>query len=175
MQVFRTLAERSGLSVQDVLLSLPPAFIDRRFEVLTFTGQTIQEMQDLRAEDFAGFYLTHLGDERVLLVYANRGRRVEFGAQRCELQISVAADPDEFHGPGLLGLAQDAEGTFVFVVRPEFRAWASGRERVYAEAAARFATPAEALAAAEALVWVWPSLEVELPTGEPERKVEDEH
>ena len=175
VQVFRTLAERSGLSVQDVLLSLPPAFIDRRFEVLTFTGQTIQEMQDLRAEDFAGFYLTHLGDERVLLVYANRGRRVEFGAQRCELQISVAADPDEFHGPGLLGLAQDAEGTFVFVVRPEFRAWASGRERVYAEAAARFATPAEALAAAETLVWVWPSLEVELPTGEPERKVEDEH
>lgn len=174
-QVFQTLAERSGLAVQDVLLSLPPAFTDRRFEVLAFSGQPIEEMQELRAEDFAGFYLTHLGDERVLLVYANRGRRVEFGVQRCELQISVAADPDEFHGPGLLGLAQDAEGTFVFVVCPEFRAWASGRERVYAEAAARFATPAEALAVAETLAWIWPSLEVEPPASEPERKAENEN
>ncbi|MCZ7634891.1 MAG: hypothetical protein M5U12_01760 [Verrucomicrobia bacterium] len=173
-QVFRTVAERSGLEVQDVRLSLPPAFIDRRFEVLAFTGQIIEAMQDLRAPDFAGFYLAHLGNGRVLLVYANQGRRVEFGVQRCELQISAAADPDEFHGPGLLGLAQDAEGTFVFVVRPEFRAWASGRERLFAGAAARFATPAEALAAAETLVWIWPSLEVEGPASKPERRVEDE-
>jgi hypothetical protein len=68
----------------------------------------------------------------------------------------VSAEPDEFAGAGLLGLAQDAEGNFVFLVTPEFRAWAGTREKAYLEAAARFLTPAEAAAASEDLTLIWP-------------------
>jgi hypothetical protein len=71
-------------------------------------------------------------------------------------------------------LAQDADGNFVFVVRPGFRAWASSRERAYAEAAARFLTPAEAVAAAGSLVWIWPTLEIEPEVEEAERSTKDE-
>lgn len=156
VQVFRTLAADAGLPVQDVLLSLPMAFTDRRFEILAFDGQPIESVLELRAEGFAGFYLTHLHPDNVLLVYASRGRHVEFGSRRCELQPSVAAEPDEFPGPGLLGLAQDREGNFIFLVNARFRAWASSREKAYLEAGARFLTPAEAFALGDDLTRIWP-------------------
>jgi len=156
VQVFRTLAADAGLPVQDALLSLPMAFTDRRFEILAFDGQPIESVLELRAEGFAGFYLTHLHPDNVLLVYASRGRHVEFGSRRCELQASVAAEPDEFPGPGLLGLAQDEEGNFVFLVNARFRAWASSREKAYLEAGARFLTPAEAFALGNDLTRIWP-------------------
>jgi hypothetical protein len=143
--------------VQDVLLSLPLAFTDRRFEILSFAAQPIEGVLELRAEEFAGFYLTHLQADNALLVYANQGRHIEFGPQRCELQAAVSAEPDEFQGAGLLGLAQDAEGNFVFIVTPEFRTWAGAREKAYLEVAARFLTPAEAAAAREELTLIWPA------------------
>jgi len=160
LQVFRTLAGHAGLPVQDVLLSLPMAFTDRRFEILSFAAQPIESVLELRAEEFAGFYLTHLHADNALLVYANQGRHIEFGPRRCELQAGVAAEPDEFRGTGLLGLAQDAEGNFVFIVTPEFRTWAGAREKAYLEAAARFLTPHELVSSAEQLTMIWPEIQV---------------
>lgn len=156
VSVFRALAARSGLPVQDVLLSLPPAFTDRRFEVLAFDSQPVESVLGLRSEAFAGFYLTHLRADNVLLVYANGGRHIEFGPARCELQATVASEPDEFRDAGLLGLAQDGEGNFVFLVTSEYRAWAATREKAYLEASARFLTPADATNAKADLTPIWP-------------------
>jgi hypothetical protein len=164
VSVFRALAARSGLTVQDVLLSLPPAFTDRRFEVLAFDSQPVESVLEMRSDAFAGFYLTHLRPDNVLLVYANSGRHIEFGPARCELQATVASEPDEFRDAGLLGLTQDGEGNFVFLVTPEYRAWAATREKAYLEASARFLTPAEAANAKGELTPIWPP---EWPNAEP--------
>lgn len=156
VSVFRALAARSGLPVHDVLLSLPPAFTDRRFEVLAFDGRPVEGVLELRADAFAGFYLTHLRADNVLLVYANSGRHIEFGPGRCELQATTAAEPDEFRDSGLLGLAQDGEGNFVFLVTPEYRSWVAARENPYVEAGARFLTAADAANARAELMLIWP-------------------
>ncbi len=155
-RVFEAVAEGSALPVQDEHLSLPFAFTDRRFQVLAFDGRAVESVLDLRSEAFAGFYLTHLNAQNILLVYANRGRHIEFGPQRCELQASVSAEPDEFKGPGLLGLAQDREGNFAFVVTPAFRAWVRIREKPYLEAAARFLTSVETAAGPQDFTLIWP-------------------
>jgi hypothetical protein len=155
-QVFQALVVRTGLPVQDVALSLPPAFANRRFEILSFGDQPIESVLELRSENFAGFYLTHLHDADLLLVYAHGGRHIEFGAKRCELQASTAAEPEEFKGAGLLGVAQDPDGAFVFVVTAAYRGWLKTRDLAYRAAAARFVAPAE-LARNEAnLDWIWP-------------------
>lgn len=154
--VFQAVAEASGLRVQDAYLSLPFAFTDRRFEILSFDDRAIESVLDLRSEDFAGFYLTHLSEQNVLLVYANRGRHIEFGPQRCELQASVSSEPDEFKEHGLLGLVQDRAGNFIFVVTPEFRAWAKLREKPYQEVGARFLASSEITTSPKDLVWIWP-------------------
>ena len=155
-RVFQAVVEASGLRVQDAYLSLPFAFTDRRFEILSFDDRAIESVLDLRSEDFAGFYLTHLSEQNVLLVYATRGRHIEFGPQRCELQASVPSEPDEFKGHGLLGLAQDRAGNFIFVVTPEFRAWVKLREKPYQEAGARFLASTEIATSPKNLVWIWP-------------------
>ncbi len=155
-RVFQAAAEGLALPVQEVALSLPLAFTDRQFQVLAFDGRGIESVQDLRSETFAGFYLTHLNSQDVLLVYANQGRHIEFGPQRCELQTAVSAEPDEFNRPGLLGLAQDRDGNFVFVVTSAFRAWVRPREKLYLEAAARFLTPAETAASPQDFALIWP-------------------
>lgn len=155
-QVFAAVAEASALPVQDAHLSLPPAFTDRPFEILAFDGRAIESVLDLRSGEFMGFYLAHVSEQNVLLVYANRGRHLEFGPQRCELQSAASAEPDEFVGHGLLGLAQDRAGDFIFVVAPGFREWARPREKPYVEVGVRFRTPAEVAAGWKDLVLIWP-------------------
>jgi hypothetical protein len=159
--VFARLAQSTGIAIQETLLSLPPVFEDRRFEILPFEDHAVESVLELRSDVFSGFYLAHLHPDEVLLVYASRGRHIEFGPRRCELQPASSAETDEFHGAGLLGLAQDGEGNFVFIVTPDYQAWAQARARVYLEASARFLTPAELLAAEGELVPIWPDFEIE--------------
>lgn len=155
--IFDELVSHLGVALQDLLISLPPAFTDRRFEVLSFSHPEIAGMLDLRANEFFGFYLTHVNEANVLLVYACQGRHVEFGPQRCLLQASHAADPQEFKGHALLGLAQDTDSNFVFVVTPAYRQWAAQHEAPFRQACVRFATPDDIVAAPAGFNLIWPT------------------
>jgi hypothetical protein len=154
--VFDQLVSHLTIPVQDLLLSLPRAFTDRRFQILSFSHPEIGSILDLRSRDFFGFYLSHVNDHNVLLVYACQDRHVEFGPLRCLLQPSHAADPHEFKGPALLGLAQDSDNNFVFVVTPAYRQWAVQYERAFHDACVRFATPQDVLTVAARVGLIWP-------------------
>jgi hypothetical protein len=153
---FARLVVRTGLPVQDLLLSLPRVFEDRRFEVLSFNGQEITSVLDLRSPEFYGFYLSHLDAGHLSLVYACQGHHVEWGVGRCLLQSALSAEADEFKGAALLGLAQDDAGDFVFIIEPACRAWARPREREYSKVFARFISPAEYGAEPGAYTVIWP-------------------
>jgi hypothetical protein len=154
--IFDQIVSHLNVPVQDLLLSLPRAFTDRRFEILSFSHPEVGSILDLRSDAFFGFYLSHVNEHNVLLVYACQGRHVEFGPARCLLQVGHAADPHEFKGPALLGLAQDNDSNFVFVVTPAYRQWATQHERPFHEACVRFATPNDVLADAANLGLIWP-------------------
>jgi len=150
---------RLELPVQEVHLSLPRVFEDRRFDIMSFASQEIENLADLRSPEFYGFYLSHVDDRRVILVYACQGRHIEWGARKCVVQPSVTAEAEEHEGGALRGLAQDANGNFVFVVTPEYRSWIQPREREYQAACARFLSTAEFLASGSEISPIWPDVE----------------
>jgi len=154
--VFERLGARFGVPVQDVLLSLPRVFTDRRFEIISFSHPNVESILELRSEAFYGFYLSHNDAQNVLLVYACKGRHLEWGPKRCLLQAALGGETDEFKGSALLGLAQDRNDHFVFVVRPEYKAWARGREKAVEEAYAHFITAGELAANRDNYTLVWP-------------------
>lgn len=139
--IFHELTHRLHIPVQDLLLSLPRVFTDRRFEVLDFNGEEIVSVLQLRTSHFYGFYLTHLGADAVELVYACHGTHLEWGQHKCTVQPQAGAETAEFRGPALLGLAQNADHHFVFVVDPRFRNWIQPHEKTCNEAYAHFITP----------------------------------
>lgn len=153
---FRELARRLHVPVQDVLLSLPRVFDDRRFEILDFNGEEIVSVLQLRTDHFYGFYLTHIGPEVIDLVYACHGLHLEWGTHKCTIQPGLGSETLEFRGSALLGIAQNAEHHFVFVVRPPYREWVRHHERICAEAYARFVTPDEWQRQSEAYPRIWP-------------------
>ncbi len=157
LAVFDQLAACLGIPIQDVLLSLPRAFENRRFQVLSFSHPEIQSILDLRSEGFYGFYLTHVNEQTVLLVYACKGRHIEWGPDRCLLQSAVSAEPNEFKHQALLGLAQDPEGHFAFIVTPEYAEWAKAFAPAYRDVCARFVTPGEVALAADQFTMIWPA------------------
>lgn len=156
LAVFEQLAACLGMPIQDVLLSLPRAFENRRFQVLSFSHPEIQSILDLRSEGFYGFYLTHVNEQTVLLVYACKGRHIEWGPDRCLLQSAVSAEPNEFKHQALLGLAQDPEGHFAFIVTPAYAEWAKAFAPAYRDVCARFVTPGEVALAADQFTMIWP-------------------
>lgn len=154
--VFRGVQARFGLALQDLHLSLPRVFTDRRFEILSLDGGAVDDLFALRSDDFYGFYLTHVGDD-LDLVYACGGVHLEFGTQRCVVQTSLASEPHDFAGPALLGLARDGAGEFVFIVSPAYRTWVAPHERPCAAVYAHFATAREYDAAGSGeLLWPGP-------------------
>lgn len=167
LDVFWRLVRRVNLEVQEVHLSLPRVFEDRRFDVLSFGGQEIETLADLRSPEFYGFYLSHVDDRHVILVYACQGRHIEWGSLKCVVQPSVTAEAEEHAGGALRGLAQDANGSFVFVVTPEYRSWIQSREREYLAACARFLGMAEFLADRGELSPIWPEVQGMRPAAPP--------
>lgn len=156
--VFRRLAERLPVPVQDlVLLSLPRVFDDRRFEVLDFNGTEITSVLQLRGEAFYGFYLTHLGPDRVELVYACHGTHLEWGTDKCSVQSAVGAETAEFRATALLGLAQNAANHFVFLVDPAYQTWIKPRENDCAAAYAHFLDLTEWARHRENFPLIWPA------------------
>jgi hypothetical protein len=158
LEVFGHLAACLGAPPKELSLSLPRVFENRRFEVLSFGDEEIETLLDLRSEAFYGFYLSHNSEQNVLLVYAGQGRHLEFGRNRCLVQASATSEPSEFKGPALLGLAQNAEGHFVFVVQPTYREWVKSYERFCHEVYAHFATLPELSAKLTDYTLIWPEL-----------------
>ena len=154
--VFSELARHVDLPIQEVYLSLPRVFHDRRFVVINFGGFEVRDLSELRSDLFYGFYLSFLDAQNPILVYACQGRHLEYGPRKCVVQVSLAGDPEEFKGNALLGLAQDADGNFVFVVTPAYREWIRPKERDYRPVCARFLTPEEYLDHADGCTLIWP-------------------
>jgi hypothetical protein len=155
-EVFTRLGRFFCLPVQPVRLSLPHVFTDRLFEVISFEGQEVVTLFDLRSEEFYGFYRAHINEHNAVLVYACKGLHVEFGPQRCLIELSLGAEPHEFKGSGLLGFAQDVDHHEVFVVTPAFKSWVKPHERACEAGFAHFLTPQDFAAAPDRYHLVWP-------------------
>lgn len=154
--VFSELARHVEVPIQEVHLSLPRVFHDRRFVVINFGGFEVSDLAELRSEEFYGFYLSYLEAQHPILVYACRGRHLEWGHRKCVVQPSITGEPEEFPGSALLGMAQDSEGNFVFVVTADYRMWVRSKERDYRPVCVRFMTPEEYRDHAVDCTLIWP-------------------
>jgi hypothetical protein len=154
--IFERLRSHLGLPLQDVRLTLPRAFENRQFEVLSFSHPEIISILDLRCEEFHGFYLSHINEQKILLVFAHKGKHLEWGPQRCLLQAAVSAEADEFRASGLLGLAEDHNRHYTFIVTPDYRQWAKAREKPYHDIFVHFLTPEEFATDSEKYTLLWP-------------------
>ncbi|MEK7674200.1 MAG: hypothetical protein AAB676_00010 [Verrucomicrobiota bacterium] len=157
-EIFRRLGPLCGLAVQEVRLSLPRVFEDRLFEVVSFSHEAIESILELRGEAFVGFYLSHINEHKVLFLYACKGVHLEWGPDRCLLQMSVTAEPSEYKGSALLGMAEDRNDHFVFVVEPNYKQWIKPHERQFQEVFAHFVTVKELAAAPDNYTLIWPEL-----------------
>ena len=155
-EIFQRLRTRFGVAVQDLSLNLPRVFENRRFEVISFSHPEIGSVFELRGEGFYGFYLTHISLQRIDFVYACGGTHIEWGADKCVLQPSVTAEPVEFKGGALLGMAQTADHQFVFVVSPAYKRWVGPHETRCRKAFAHFLTVQEWAAATDRHTLIWP-------------------
>jgi hypothetical protein len=157
--LFRSLADRFGVAVQDVRLSLPWVFADRRFEILSLGGQEIESVLELRGQDFFGFYLSYISEQRVDFVYACGGTHIEWGPDKCVLQPSAHSEALEFAGSALLAMAQTHDHHFVFLVTPAYKQWVKPYESQCRAAFAQFLAVNDFAADVDshAQGWVWQS------------------
>lgn len=155
-EVFRRLSVHLGIAAQEVYLSLPCVFENRRFEVLNFERQEITNLMELRGTDFYGFYLNHVSEKKIVLVYACNGMHLEWGPDKCVLQQTVKSEAEEYKGSVLLGMAQDKKDEFVFVVRPEFKQWIAPREMPFTEENLQFLIVADIATAPDDYKLIWP-------------------
>jgi hypothetical protein len=155
-EIFRRLGPHFGLEVQEARFSRPMVFDDRRFEILNFEAEQIEDLMQLRDEYFYGFYLSHINERKAVLVYACNGTHIEWGPDKCMLQKSVKAEPEEYKGSALLGFAQDEKDEFVFIVQPAFKDWIKPRERHCADVTVFILTVAEYAAEPDKYKLVWP-------------------
>jgi hypothetical protein len=155
-EVFRRLSVHLGIAPQDVCLSLPFVFENRRFEILNFERQAIASVMELRGTDFYGFYLSHVSEQKVMLVYACNGMHLEWGPDKCVLQATIKSEAEEYRGRVLRGLAQNRNNEFVFVVDPEFKQWIAPREMPYTDENLQFLTVADVAAAPDNYLFIWP-------------------
>ena len=155
--IFRRLADRFDVAVQDVRLSLPWVFADRRFEILSFGGQEIGSVLGLRSEEFYGFYLSHISEQRIDFVYACGGSHIEWGPDKCVLQPSAHAEAMEFAGSALLAMGQTRDDQFVFVVTPAYKQWVKPYESRCHGAFAQFLDVNDLAADPDSSTrdWVW--------------------
>lgn len=155
-EVFRRLSIHLGIAPQDIRLSLPLIFDNRRFEILNFDRQEITSVMELRGTDFYGFYLSHVNEKKIMLVYACNGMHLEWGPDKCLLQATIKSEAEEYRGRVLLGMAQDRNNEFVFVVDPEFKKWIAPREMPYTDENLQFLTVADIAAAPDNYTLIWP-------------------
>ena len=156
LEIFRRLGPRFGVPTQDVLLSLPRVFHERRFEIISLRDQQIESVLELRSGEFYGFYLSHISEHKTDFVYACGGVHIEWSGEKCILQPSAAAESLEFPGSALRGMAQTRDNQFVFVVTPSYKQWVRPCEKACREAFAHFVTAEEIAGDPEKYTWIWP-------------------
>ncbi|MBE0542794.1 MAG: hypothetical protein IH623_15675 [Verrucomicrobia bacterium] len=156
LEVFRRLETWLGIPAQEVYLSLPCVFDNRRFEVLNFERTEISSLMELRGEDFYGFYLSHIKEQKVVLVYACNGTHIEWGLDKCVMQPTMRAEAEEYRASALLGMAQYRNDEFVFVVKPAFKQWITPREKPYIVENLQFRVAADIAAAPDDYRLIWP-------------------
>jgi hypothetical protein len=156
VESFRRLVEWLEFTPQEIHLSLPFVFENRRFEILSFENQKINDLTQLRGIEFYGFYLSHISEKKIVLVYACNGMHIEWGPDKCVLQPTAASEATEYKGSALLGLAQDQQDGFVFIVQPAFKQWIEPREKPYVEESVHFLTVADIAKAPAEYKFIWP-------------------
>ena len=154
--IFEELAADVDLPVMDVCFSLARVFNHRRFRILNFDDTEVRDVMDLRGEDFYGFYLAELPHQGLDLVYACRGVHIEWGLDKCVVQTGFRTEPMDYRGHGLLGLAQDRDSGFLFIVEPEYKAWVRPHQSACAQANAKFATLREFAGMRHECTPIWP-------------------
>ncbi|MEW6157950.1 MAG: hypothetical protein AB1813_10990 [Verrucomicrobiota bacterium] len=157
-ELFPRLSARLGIAIQEGYFSLYRVFEDRLFEIINLNRHEIDNLFDLRGAEFRGFYITHINEQKVHFVYAARGAHIEWSPQRCVLQPAAGAEPVEFKGQALRGLALDQNQGFVFIVTPEFKIWIKRYEKNCADAGVHFVSVREFPSARASLELVWPEL-----------------
>ena len=91
-----------------------------------------------------------------MLVYACNGTHIEWGPDKCVLQPTARSEAEEYKNNALLGMAQNANDEFVFIVRREFKEWIVPREQPYTVENLRFLTAADIAAAPGDYRLIWP-------------------
>ena len=69
---------------------------------------------------------------------------------------SANTEANEYKGSALLGMAQDHNDQFVFVVQPAFKEWLRTREKPYLDQNIHFATVAEMAPILDRYTLIWP-------------------
>jgi hypothetical protein len=156
VESFQRLVEWLELTPQEIRLSLPFVFENRQFEILSFENQEITDLAQLRGIEFYGFYLSHISEKKIVLVYACNGMHLEWGPDKCVMQPTATAEATEYKGGALLGLLQDQQDGFVFVVQPTFKQWIEPRERPYIEENVQFLTVADIAKSPGEYKFIWP-------------------
>lgn len=154
--LFLQLGRLLELPAQDKRLSLAHVFENRRFEIISPTHVNVTSVMELRSAEFAGFYLSHNNENKIILVYACQGKHLEWGPDKCELQSSPSAEPEEFIGSGLLGAACKPDGQLAFVVSPTYKDWAKSRGKIFEDVQAHLVTANEVAAAPSEYTLIWP-------------------
>ena len=157
--VFGQLQDHMDLTPQTFYLSMPRIFENRQFDVLNMYQTEIESVMDLRNESFCGFYLSHINEEKIILVYACQGIHIEWGQTRCLVETSITAEPEEFSGAGLLGLAVNKEGHCVFIVQSAYRQWIKHVEKHFHAINIHFMTVDELAIKCAELDLLWPVIE----------------
>lgn len=156
VEIFRRLELRFSIKAEEMFLSLPRVFENRRFEVIRFTDAVIESVLDLRSEDFYGFYLSHIREDRIDLVYACRGRRLEWEPDKCVAQPGLTLEPSVFKGSALLGMAYRKDQHFAFIVTQEYKSWFGPYAKAFDEVCAQFITVTDLISAADQYDLIWP-------------------
>jgi hypothetical protein len=155
-EIFKALSALFEVEVQEAHFSLPRIFEDRRFEIISFYEGEIEDLMQLRGEDFCGFYLSHINDQKQVLVYACNGAHLEWGPDKCVLQHDSAAEAQDYPTNALLGLAQTMDEQLVFVVQRAFKEWVKPQENQYSDLMIHFCTVSDIAFAPDKYNLIWP-------------------
>jgi hypothetical protein len=155
-EIFKRLGAHCEVEVQKARFSLPYVFDDRLFEIVNFCEGEVESLMELRGEDFCGFYLSHINEEKQVLVYGCIGAYIEWGPDKCVLKHSSGEETEDYPTSGLLGLAKDQNEELVFIVQRAFKEWIKPRESKYSDLFIHFALVGDIAAAPENYSLIWP-------------------
>ena len=155
-EIFQSVSRHFEIEPQDTHFNLPMVFEDRRFEILSFYEGEVEDLMQLRGQDFCGFYISHINENKQVLVYACNGAHIEWGPDRCLLQAASGAEAREYPAGALLGLARNKDEELVFVVQRAFKEWIRPFESEYDELLVHFCLVSDIACTPDDYSLIWP-------------------